>query len=78
MDKLVYYSANKGVDREIFEEGKEPFSEFRPDEEISTLISVGSQQGRMVTSILEVGGIYKTLIELERQIKDDLGLDFEL
>ena len=77
-DKLVYYSANKGVDREIFEKGKEPYSEFRPDEEISSLVSVGSQQGRMVTSILEVGGIYKTLIELERQIKDDLGLDFEL
>ena len=35
-DKLINYSALKGVCSEIWEEGKEPYSEFRPNEEISS------------------------------------------
>ena len=79
-DKLVYYSANKGVTKTKFEPGYEPHSKFRPEEEISSLVAVGSQQGRMVTSILEVGGIYKALIELDRANKQELGLpiDYDL
>ena len=79
-DKLVYYSANKGVTKTTFKPGKEPFSEFRPEEEISSLIAVGSQQGRMVTSIVKVGGIYKALIELDRANKKELGIpiDYDL
>ena len=76
----MYYSANKGVTKTKFEPGLESHSKFRPEEEVSTLISVGSQQGRMVTSIVEVGGIYKALIELDRANKQELGLpiDYEL
>ena len=38
-DKIVYYSALKGVTKDIFPEGKEPTSEFRPDEKLHSLLS---------------------------------------
>ena len=79
-DKIVYYSANKGVTKTKFPTGKEPYSEFRPEEEVSSLVAVGSQQGRMVTSIVIVGGINKALIELDRANKEELGIpiDYDL
>lgn len=76
-DKIVYYSANKGVTKTKFPNGKEPHSEFRPEEEVSSLVSVGSQQARMVTSIVKVGGIYKALIELDRANKEELGIPID-
>lgn len=73
-DKLIYYSALKGVVKDVFEEGMEPTSEFRPDEKIHSLLSVGSVNGRMVTSILINGAINKYLIELSRKCKEIAGM----
>ena len=73
-DKLIYYSALKGVIKDIFPEGKEPSSSFRPDEKIHSLLAVGSVNGRMVTSILLNGGINKYLIELSRKCKEIAGM----
>lgn len=73
-DKVVYQSAIKGVNRTIFPIGKEPYSEYRKDEKIHTFLSIGGQNARMVTSPLLVGGIYKALIECDRQCKEDLGI----
>lgn len=73
-DKLIYYSALKGVIKDIFPEGKEPTSSFRPDEKIHSLLAVGSVNGRMVTSILINGGINKYLIELSRKCKQIAGM----
>lgn len=75
-DKLIYYSANKGVAKDIFPRGKEPKSEFRPNEKIHTLLSKGSVDGRMVCSIMINGGINKGLIELSRKCKDMLGIKY--
>lgn len=44
---------------------------------MDSLISVGSQQGRMVTSIIVVGGINKVLIELDRMNKEELGISYK-
>ena len=33
-DKLIYWSANKGVIKDIIPKGLEPYTDFRPDEEI--------------------------------------------
>lgn len=76
-DKLINFSALKGVCKDIFPEGKEPKSEFRPDEKIHTLLSKSSIDGRMVGSILINGGINKTLIELDRAVKDILGIKWK-
>lgn len=75
-DKLIYFSALKGVVKDIFPEGEEPTSEYRPNEKIHSLLSISSVNGRMVTSVLINGAIYKYLIELSRQCKDILGIKY--
>ena len=77
-DKLIYYSALKGVIKDIFPEGKEPSSSFRPDEKIHSLLAVGSVNGRMVTSILINGAINKYLIELSRKCKEIAGMNVKI
>lgn len=76
-DKLIYLDAVKGVTQKVIPEGLEPRSEFRPNEIIHTLLSKGSLDGRMVTSVKLVGGINKFLIELDRSIKDELGIPWK-
>ena len=76
-DKLIYYSANKGVVKDIFPEGLEPRSSYRPEEKIHSLLSSDSINGRMVSSIQINGGIYKGLIELSRHCKDILGIKYD-
>lgn len=76
-DKLVYYSALKGVVKDIFPEGKEPTSEFRPNEKIHSLLSIGSVNGRMTCSILINSVINKGLIELSRKVKDILDIPYD-
>lgn len=73
-DKVVYYSALKGVTKDIFPEGKEPKSSFRPNENIDTLLSVESINARMVGSIINTGCINKILIELGRKSREIMGL----
>lgn len=76
-DKLVYFSALKGVVKEIFPEGKEPYSEYRPDEKVHSFLPVGSINARMVTSVLTLGAINKVLIELDRYVKDIMGVKWD-
>mgnify|MGYP005796531655 CR=1 FL=1 len=77
-DKLIYYSALKGVVKDIFPEGKEPTSEYRPDEKIHSLLSIGSVNGRMTCSILITSAINKGLIELSRKVKDILDIPYDV
>ena len=76
-DKLVYFSALKGVVKEIFPEGKEPYSEYRPEEKVHSLLPVGSINARMVSSVLTLGSINKVLIELDRHVKDIMGVKWD-
>ena len=76
-DKLVYFSALKGVVKEIFPEGKEPYSEYRPNETVHSFLPVGSVNARMVTSVLTHGAINKVLVELDRHVKDIMGVKWD-
>jgi len=76
-DKLVYFSALKGVVKEIFPEGKEPYSEYRPEEKVHSFLPIGSVNARMVTSVLTLGAINKVLIELDRHVKDIMGVKWD-
>lgn len=76
-DKLVYFSALKGVVKEIFPEGKEPYSEYRPEEKVHSFLPVGSVNARIVTSVLTLGAINKVLIELDRHVKDIMGVKWD-
>lgn len=73
-DKLINYSALKGVCKDIMPVGLEPKSEFNPNENINILLAVQSVNGRMVCSIIFNASINKFLIELDRENKKTLGL----
>ena len=76
-DKLIYGTAVKGVCKDIFPKGQEPYSEYRKDEKIHALLSIGSINARMVTSVLITTGINKFLIELSRKCKDMAGIPYD-
>jgi DNA-directed RNA polymerase beta subunit len=76
-DKIVYLAANKAVIKTVIPEGKEPYTDFRPNEEVSALLSVSSINHRMVTSIIKNGVINKLLIELDRSVKDMAGIKYD-
>ena len=76
-DKLVYYSALKGVVKSIFPKGKEPVSEYRKDEKVHTLLATHSVNGRMVGSVLIMAAMNKVLIELSRHVKDIMGIPWD-
>ena len=77
-DKITYFAANKATLRAVIEEGQEPYTDFRPEEEVSAMLSVSSINKRMVTSILLNGALNKLLIELDRTIKDKLGIPYDV
>lgn len=76
MDKLVAQSANKGVVKNIFPEDLTPFSEFRPNEQIHALFAARSFNARMVTSVWSSGAINKCMIELDRAVKEIMGIEW--
>ena len=77
-DKLIYGTAVKGVAKDIFPKGEEPYSEYRKDEKIHALLSIGSINARMVTSVLITTAINKCLIEMSRKVKDMAGIDYDI
>lgn len=77
-DKLIYGTAVKGVAKDIFPKGEEPYSEYRKDEKIHALLSIGSINARMVTSVLITTAINKGLVELTRHVKDMAGIKYDI
>lgn len=77
-DKLIYYSAVKGVVKDIFPVGQEPYSEYNKDEKIDSLLALGSINARMAMAGMKSGAINKGIINLTRQCKEILGLDINL
>ena len=76
-DKVVYFSANKAVEKNIIPEGLEPYTAFRPKESIDAFISETSIDKRMVTSTLIYGSLQKLMIELDRSVKDIMGISYD-
>lgn len=75
--KMIYGTAIKGVDKDIFPVGKEPYSECRPNEKIHTLLCSEGIDARMACSGLFTTGINKFLIELSRAVKDMAGIEYD-
>lgn len=76
MDKLVAQSANKGTVKDIYSMDLAPFTKLHPEEKINALFAARSFNARMVTSVFASGAINKCLIELDRQVKDIMGLPY--
>lgn len=70
-DKNTNYCALKGVTSHVIEEGQEPFSEFRPDEEVSAFVAPLSILSRKTPSVFTNLFGNKVLIELKRKLKED-------
>ena len=71
---MTFQAANKGVVKYVFPEGLEPYSEFRPEEPIHALAASRSFNARMVVSPILSGALNKGLIELDRQVKEIMGI----
>lgn len=71
-DKLAQYNANKQIVSEFIPKGYEPYSEFRPDEEISAICSPGTVMRRMTVGSIPIASAGKVLIELKRKIKENI------
>ena len=69
-DKVCANFALKGVTSHVIEEGYEPYSEYRPGEEISTLVAPLSVAARKVPSIFLAMFGNKLLLEAKRQLKE--------
>lgn len=73
-DKLIFLGAQKGVAKEVIQEGEEPTSSYRPDEPIDAIASMISFDKRMCCAPLQYTLAGKGLVELDRQIKDIMGI----
>ena len=69
-DKISFNTALKTVVSDVFPEGEEPFSDFRPDEPIDAFLSPLSVVSRMTTDYFSLALTNKVLIELKRSIAD--------
>lgn len=78
--KIANFTALKNTICEIVPKGYEPYSEFRKDEEISSIIASNSILKRMTPSILLTCLGNKCIVELRRSLVDIYSstLDFEM
>lgn len=67
--KIANFTALKSVVGEVLEAGMEPYSEFRPDEEIGTFVPPISILARMTPSIFINAAGNKCVIELKRSLE---------
>lgn len=70
-DKVANFCAMKGVTSHVIPKGKEPWSSFRPDEEVSCLIAPLSVSARKTDSIFRFLWGNKVLIEGKRKLLED-------
>lgn len=69
-DKLCDYSALKGVCCYVWPEGEEPYTLYRPEEEISTILPASSVLARKTVSIILVMFGNKCIVEMKRKLKE--------
>lgn len=68
--KIAMFTGLKNTIGEVIEEGYEPYSFFRPEEEISSVIASNSILKRMVPSVILTCFGNKCIIELKRKLQD--------
>ena len=68
--ECMFFTALKSVIGEVIPEGYEPYSEFRPEEEISSLIGPSAILKRQVPSITLTLLGNKVIVELKRRLQE--------
>lgn len=69
-DKLAIFGASKQVLSEVVPEGMEPYTETRPDEEVSLFVAPSCILKRMIPSLIITASANKVLVELKNQMRD--------
>ena len=69
-DKITFYGPLKTTIGRKIPAGLEPYSEFRPDEEISTFVAPNSVLQRKVPSVMKTMLLNKIIVELKRTVLD--------
>lgn len=73
-DKISFYTSLKSIISDVIPKGEEPYSEYDEKESIDAIVSPMSIVSRMVPDIYMMMFSNKALIELKKQIKDELNL----
>jgi hypothetical protein len=76
-DKITYFSANKATIKGIIPQKDAPYTDFRPHEPIDAFVSETSIDKRMVVSTMIYGSLQKMLVEMDRSVKDMLGIKYD-
>ena len=61
---------NFSLTKQVIPEGQEPFSEYRPDENVEAFLSPLSIVTRMTTDVYNALYLGKALVELKNQVRD--------
>lgn len=69
-DKVIYYTALKGIVSKVIPKDQSAFTKFRPDEPIDAIFGPIGVAARMTTSIETVTLGNKVLVELKRKCKE--------
>ena len=76
-DKIVYFSANKAVIKNVLPKQLTPYTDFRPTEPVDAFVSVTSINKRLVNSTLVYGALQKLVVEMDRKCKDIAGIKYD-
>jgi len=68
--KIAMFTGLKNTIGEVIEEGYEPYSFYRPEEEVSSIIASNSILKRMVPSVILTTLGNKCIVELKRHLQD--------
>ena len=69
-DKFANFTALKSIVGAVVSKGEEPFSLYRPEEEVSTFIPPGAILARMTPSVIITLFGNKVLVELKRKLQE--------
>ena len=72
--KVTFFSSCKTIVSEVIPEGQEPYSEHRPEESIDAFLPPMSLISRMIMDVPILGWSNKILLELKKQVIEDLDL----
>ena len=67
-DKCTFYTSLKTIVAETIPEGQEPYSEYKPEEEVSCFLSPMSVVSRMTVDLFLMGYTNKILLDLKEKV----------
>lgn len=69
-DKIAVYGASKQIISEVVPKGLEPYTENKPNEEVSLFVAGSSVLKRMIPSILIISSANKVMLGLKEKMND--------